>query len=374
MSRYGFWVDVNKKLFEAGGTSWVHALPVGTYEHPVYGKMEFTPEKIGRFAASVTNKVRGVDPDIDYDHKAQDGKAAGWVRGAEARADGLYLNVDWTKPAAASIEAGEYRYFSPEFDDEWTDAAGIKHEDVLFGGALTNRPFLKDLLPVNLSEITTTQLTGGTLDPKALRIALKLAEGATDDEVVAAIKKLSEPPTPVPPTLLPTPPQGVTEDALAKLLSEHPVLKELNERVTRAEAAATASDRARQLSETRARLSGLQATQGGRRYVLPPAVIDAIAEGTVVGDPIKMSEAFVGSLEQLTKVGFVELGERGKMGSRTEKDATQQLGELVVAAQSAHFKATGKQLAYTDAVRGIVRQNPELYDSYRQDSYAGKEE
>lgn len=379
MSRYGYWVDVSQKLFEAGGTSWIQALPVGTYEHPVYGKMDFTPERIQRFAASVKNRVRGIDPDIDYDHKAQDGKAAGWVRDAEVRPDGLYLNVDWTKPAAESIKAGEYRYFSPEFDDEWTDPSGTKYEDVLFGGALTNRPFLKDLLPVNLSEITTTtQLTGGTLDPKALRAMLKLGEGASDDEVVAAIKKLSEspaPPAPTPPIPAPlTPPSGVTEDALTKLLSEHPVFKELSERVTKAEAAAATADRARQLSETRARLAGLTATQEGRKYVLPPAVIDAIAEGTVADDPAKMSEAFVGSLEQLTKVGFVELGERGRMGSQTEKNATQQLGEMVVAAQAAHFKTTGRQLSYTDAVRGIVRQNPDLYDSYRQDSYAGKEE
>jgi hypothetical protein len=74
-------------------------------------------------------------------------------------------------------------------------------------------------------------------------------------------------------------------------------------------------------------------------------------------------------------VGFVELGERGRTSNNSgEKDATQQLAETVAAAQAQHFKTTGKQLSYSDAVRYVGRVAPELYLEHRENSYAGKEE
>jgi hypothetical protein len=355
VNKYGFWVDVANKQF--GDQSWIHALPIGKYEHPVYGAMEFTPEKISNFATSVKTKVRGIDPDIDYDHKATDGKAAGWVKDAKVEGDGLHLQVEWTKAASEAIKNGEYRYFSPEFDDEWTDGQGVKHNDVLFGGALTNRPFLKDLLPVNLSEITTHK----------------------GDKVPTPPTPAPTPSAPVTPPVVPSAGGSaqLDEAAINKLLSEHPLLKQLQEQVNSANTKLAEAERATKLAETRGRLKALQANQGGRKYVLPPSVIDSIAQGTVAGDPVKMSEAFVGSLETLAKVGFVELGERGKMGrggAGQEKDATTQLNELVLQTRTNHFKTTGKQLSYSEAVRAVTRANPELYLEHRADSYAGKEE
>jgi hypothetical protein len=349
---YGYWIDVAAS--KLGETSWIHALPVGEYEHPVYGKMSFTPEKISNFAMSVTAKTRGVDLDIDYDHKqdpAKGSKAAGWVKGAEARADGLYLNVDWTADAAKALAAKEYRYFSPEFDDEWTDPAGTKHQDIIFGGALTNRPFLKDLMPVNLSEV--------------------FAQGGKQ---VGGIPAPTPAPTPPPVPSDPAPPVALSEEAITKLLSDHPLFKELKEGLTAAQTQLAEANRQRTLTETKHRLSSLVASQGGRKYVLPPSVIDAIAEGTAAGDPVKMSEAFVGSLEQLTKVGFVELGERGKTANGREVDSNQQLAIAVQQTRTAHFQATGKQLSYRDAMAHVVHQSPELYLEYRADSYAGKED
>jgi len=352
---YGYWVDLKGQQFSE--TSWIHALPIGEYDHPVYGKMSFTPEKVNNFALSVKQKTRGTDLDIDYDHKtdpAKGSKAAGWVKDAEVRADGLYLNVNWTEAAAAAVKAGEYKYFSPEFDDEWTDAQGNKHTDVLFGGALTNRPFLKDLMPVNLSEVFAQ---GGKVGPQPT--------------------PAPTPTSPAPaPASDPTPPVALTEDALTKLLAEHPLFKQLQDQVNKTSTALAESERTRRLAEVKHRLSGLRTRHEGRQYVLPPSVIDAVAEGTVNGDPVKMSEAFVGALETLAKVGYVELGERGRMGNgtRTEKDAATTLSQAVLAARTSHFQATGRQLSYRDAVQHVVRANPDLYAEYREDSYAGGKE
>jgi len=377
MSRYGYWVDLLGKQFD--NASWVHALPIGEYEHPVYGKMSFTPERIRRFAQSVKDRIRGIDLDVDYDHKANGGQAAGWVKDADVRSDGLYLQVDWTPRASEAIQNKEYRYFSPEFDDEWTDASGVKHEDILFGGALTNRPFLKDLLPVNLSEITATKKAseGGQMGPEQIRELLGLEKDATDEQVKAKIAELTSsppaptPPAPTPPAPAPTPEPTLTPaalgDAVAKALAEHPMLKDIERRLVE-------SQRAQTFAETRQRLERITATQNGRQYVLPPAVIDAVAEGSALSDPSEMAKKFVDAIESFGRVGFVELGERGRTRNGQEKTATQQLSELVATAQADHIRTTGKALSTTDAIRQVVSVNPELYLAYRQDSYAGKEE
>jgi hypothetical protein len=286
--------------------------------------------------------------------------------------------VDWTPGAAEKIKSGEYRYFSSEYDDEWTNPQGTKFTDVIFGGALTNRPFLKDLLPVNLSEITSTQHKGGTLDPKKLREALKLAETATDEEVLAAIQRAGTQgpptPTPAPPTPAPTASVQLTEADLNKMLTELPLFRQLQEGLVAAQTQLTETRTAAAAAAVRHRLSELAAIEGGRKFVLPPAVVDAVTEGSALSDPVKMSEAFLKGLEQLTKTGFVELGERGRVINTTEKSASVTLAEQVLATRTRYFQATGKQLSYTDAVRQIVAGAPELYEEYRRDSYAGKEE
>ncbi len=142
-------------LKEDDTKKWIHAMPLGEYNHPRYGKIKITRKRAKRFADNVKAGVRGQQLDIDYDHKksAQGGKAAAWVVDAKSTNNGLWLLVEFTAPAAEAVRNKEYKYFSPEFVDKWTHPkTGEQYEDVLFGGALTNRPFLKDILPINLSE------------------------------------------------------------------------------------------------------------------------------------------------------------------------------------------------------------------------------
>src|ERR1700704_2942963 len=82
--------------------SWVHALPIGSYKHPIYGTIDVSMDRAKRFAESVVNRIRGtVDPSINYEHVQ--GEASGWVKNAEARSDGLWLFVEWVKEAADKI-------------------------------------------------------------------------------------------------------------------------------------------------------------------------------------------------------------------------------------------------------------------------------
>ena len=153
---FSYILDVSALEFAEGDSgAWIHMLPLGTYQHQLYGEMEITHKRVNNFAANINRKVRGIDPDVDYEHKRgpQGGKAAGWIMRAEARPDGLWGFVEWTDDARKAIKKKEYRYFSPEFADKWCDPkTGDCYDDVLAGGALTNRPFLKDLVPINLSE------------------------------------------------------------------------------------------------------------------------------------------------------------------------------------------------------------------------------
>src|SRR6185503_2358591 len=116
-------IDVDAKQFaEKDGKklSWIQCMPFGSWEHPFYGTLKFDMERANRFVKNFDNNVVSKDLDIDFEHKLFDGKAAGWVRAAQAREnEGLFLQVEWTPAGEAAIRNGEYKYFSPEFCDEW---------------------------------------------------------------------------------------------------------------------------------------------------------------------------------------------------------------------------------------------------------------
>ena len=120
---------------------WIHASPKGTFKHPVYGEVSIDDERITRFVRNYENNVFGQDIPVYYEHfgmdKAKGMKAAGWIQGMESRDDGMWWNVKFSEQAATEIKNGEWRYFSPEWYDEWTDSATqMTHKDVATGGAL----------------------------------------------------------------------------------------------------------------------------------------------------------------------------------------------------------------------------------------------
>jgi phage I-like protein len=135
---------------------WIQAAPYGSYSTATTD-YTITPEKATRMVENFNNNVRGHDIALDYDHRvdvSKGNKASGWVRGMETRDDGLYWLVAWTPQASGEIRAGEWKYFSAEWIDEWEHpGTHTKHKDVALGGGLTNRPMHKGRLPINASEI-----------------------------------------------------------------------------------------------------------------------------------------------------------------------------------------------------------------------------
>lgn len=92
-------------------------------------------------------KADGLDVVIDYEHQSLSGDkavAAGWIKELQARDDGLYGRVEWTKTARQHIEAHEYRYYSPVLKM----APKTRHPEELLHAALTNTPAMTKLAPL----------------------------------------------------------------------------------------------------------------------------------------------------------------------------------------------------------------------------------
>ncbi len=132
----------------------VQVLRVGKFNHPKYGYFEITTKTLSEMKANHDANIRGLDMAFDYFHKS-DEDAAAWVKSLELSEDGqaLFAVVDWTPTAEKKLAEREIRYFSPDFAFKWTDPErGTIHNNVLFGGGLTNRPFVKEMEAIVASE------------------------------------------------------------------------------------------------------------------------------------------------------------------------------------------------------------------------------
>ncbi len=157
------WQEVYRpavRLGEAGSDgfhrSWIMLMPEGTFRHPEYGRLAFTRRKLLEFKRHFDAKVRKIDIALDRDHDAK--AATGWLEQVEYRAArgetpaGLWGRIRWTSLGVRLLKEHIYRYFSPEFGSYPDEESGHTWENVLIGGALTNRPFLKVMPAVALRE------------------------------------------------------------------------------------------------------------------------------------------------------------------------------------------------------------------------------
>lgn len=346
-------------------SSWVHALPIGSYKHPVYGTIDISADRAKNFADNVKAKARGIDPSINYNHNNQD-VAAGWVKDAESRVDGVWLFVEWVKAAAEKIKAKEWRYFSSEFEDEWEDPQGKKHKDVILGGALTNRPFMKNLVPINLSEETynlafdlvstitgkdTDSLKGGNMslsddDLKKIveGVATKLAEGKVTDP--APTKSLADLPE------------------LKALAEENPMVATLIKFVETQKVELSTNATALRLAEVDKKLSDFDRS----KIVLTP-VARKLAGDIMMSLSDDLQEPFWKLLTEMKRGSsfLVELGERAgaTVNYGSHKSAVSEFNDATKKLMSEDKLTAG------DALERVAADNPTLYARYRNELMAG---
>lgn len=142
------------KLAEGEVNPPVQILRIGKFNHPKYGEFEITSATLAELKKNFDNRVRGIDISIDYFHDS-DKEAAAWFSELYLNTEGteLWAKVEWTPKATQKLSDREIRYFSPDFAFKWEDPeSGVTYNNVLFGGGLTNRPFVKDMAAIVASE------------------------------------------------------------------------------------------------------------------------------------------------------------------------------------------------------------------------------
>ncbi len=145
------------ELAEVEDGQWIAYLPApDEYESPRYGKIVITAERNRRFVENFRSAVYQEKLPIDAEHETKLSGAMAWVVDMRQNSDGsVDAKVDWTDRGRSLMEGDQFKYFSPEFFDEWRDpASGEVYSDVAIGGALTTRPFFKEksLRPLVASE------------------------------------------------------------------------------------------------------------------------------------------------------------------------------------------------------------------------------
>lgn len=171
--------------------------------HARFGEVEITTEMLQSFKNNFDEGVVGIDISIDFDHEVRE--AAGWLKEIFLSVDQTTLLgvVRWTPKGALSLSDKEFRYFSPEFNNNFIHPhTGKEHGPTLMGGALTNRPFLKmepmvelnNKNPKEIEKVDTIKLSEhnekvGALSKEISDLKLSEAQGVN---IVANMKAENE--------------------------------------------------------------------------------------------------------------------------------------------------------------------------------------
>ena len=167
---------------------------------------QLTPEVLERVAEA------GVPPEgllLDKDHFSRQldkpSEAMGWVRELAICEGSLAARIEWTSIGRQLIEGKIYRYFSTVYPpDPEQMRSGVFRPDRLIGLAITNKPHNAEgqppitnretpLPPGNSAPAEPNEQTQPNMTyPNELLALLGLAEGATDEEVLAAVQALKQ--------------------------------------------------------------------------------------------------------------------------------------------------------------------------------------
>jgi len=380
-------IDITKSFNEA--VSEIEVLHAGEWEHPTYGTIKITEQDIDTFIANFDSRVRKVDIAVDQEHRPQEG-AAGWFKKLKKKinAEGktaLVASVAWTKLGTQLIKDGIFKYFSPEFSNEYEDLeTHDMFSNVLLGGALTNRPYFKSLAPVQLSEnliagfvpaydYKSPKKGGSTMKFTLEELKAKLAEDpkfvlsgeqAADaeqvklfDEAVADLAKDAE--------------EKATQEAAAKAEAEK---AEADKAAAEAEAKAEAvkasegvisvAEHTRQMNELKSRM-GIVEKQLREKEVagkVSSFVFSASNQDGVLlpKNADKASEILMNATPKVAKLFEEFMAELPKVSAKLFKEEGASDGETVNAEKLIEEK-TKAGMKYSEAVKAVGAEHPELF-------------
>lgn len=181
-----------------GDRQWLQVSPYGEFPNQVglqVFRLEDAQVMVADFnslAARLDRNFRGLPfyvghPDAAPD-QYPDSKAYGWIKAIEARNDGLWSAVRWSKAGREMIEEGHYQYVSPFWQMRAANGRrGAFNPVVLTSVGLTNSPNIPGGNPVGAN---TKKQDHMTKEQKAKVIkALALAEDASDEQIITALNE-----------------------------------------------------------------------------------------------------------------------------------------------------------------------------------------
>lgn len=164
----------------------IQILPTGKWDHPSYGVISITPDDIIEFKENFDKKIRKDIP-ITQGHESFDEKpAVGWFTKVDDRGEqGLWGQVDWNETGKTALKQKAFKYFSPEFHQFYEDPeTREEYKNVLVGGALTNKPYFKELKAVVFSDKDLISLSDDNMELELKDLLKKDVAELTDEEKV----------------------------------------------------------------------------------------------------------------------------------------------------------------------------------------------
>jgi hypothetical protein len=179
------------KLSESGVPDEIQIFRPGTFYHEKYGKFVITPADIQAMERNFKAGVRGVDIAVDYKHASED-IAAGWFKELFIKpGNELWAKVDWTPNGSRVLAEKEFRYISPDFIFNYTDNETLKKfGPVLLGAGLTNRPTIKNMEPVVLSETPIINPSQGNKKMDVKNMTAEQIDQMSIEDLKAALKSM----------------------------------------------------------------------------------------------------------------------------------------------------------------------------------------
>lgn len=133
-------------------TTWVTVLKTGKYWDPRYEWFDITTDMLSAMVLSFKSNATRLEVPLKFGHYGPD-NAAGWFKELSVDGNRLRALVEWTPPGITSVRNKEFKYISAEYDENFQDnITGTNIGCVFEGGALTNKPVIRDQEPLMLSQ------------------------------------------------------------------------------------------------------------------------------------------------------------------------------------------------------------------------------
>jgi len=356
---------------EGGGfATWQNVLRAGVYEKQGFfftRKFSLTPEVLQQMVDTLAKDKERLGQDaaeipVDYnhafdfgDHSVDANAAAAWL--PELRVDGEWLQAlfVWTQPAVERIKLRLYKRLSAVFSMSWVDEGGIEHnEPRLHAVTLTNRPFLRFLGDVRLSDGPQYALTSGA-ESVMLMLNCEPEESTmpfTEKDFVAlqdANKDLT----------------AKVSDLCARLDSSEKTAKELSEKLS---ANADATKRLAEIEEEKAQREAVDAANGlfeaGQITKAQTGIFSKLfrTDRAAFDEYAKTAEKKVALGERSGSDGAGDVTP-GSTGSKTADEAYFELCEKIVKTEKCSFD---------DAAERVAVSHPDVAAAYA--NFANKSE